>query len=117
MDKGIMLKIKVDILDGEINIHVDKSGSINYISDDNKTNIIRKEVDPIYVPQYGDIIHLGEAYPWLYHGSILGLAYVSSTITTSSVCTDIGSRLCLKNEELSIYMGKQFIDLYKEFII
>lgn len=56
MDKGITLKIKVDILDGEINIHVDKSGSINYISDDNKTNIIRKRVDPIYVPQNGDFV-------------------------------------------------------------
>lgn len=61
MDKGITLKIKVGTLDCEININVDKSGSINYISDDNKTNIIRKRVDPIYVPQYGDIIHLGES--------------------------------------------------------
>ena len=71
MNKDIMLKIKVDILDGEINIHVDKSGSINYISDDNKTNIIRKRVDPIYVPQFGDIIHLGEAYPFI--GERLGI--------------------------------------------
>lgn len=40
MNKGITLNIKVDVLDDEINIHVDKSDSINYISDDNKTNII-----------------------------------------------------------------------------
>lgn len=55
--------------------------------------------------------------PWFYHGSIVGLAYVSSTITPSSMCTNISSRFCLKNEELAIYMGKRFVDLYKEFII
>lgn len=55
--------------------------------------------------------------PWFYHGSTGGLVYVVSTITPSSICTDISSRLCLKNEELAIYMGKRFVDLYKEFII
>ena len=55
--------------------------------------------------------------PWFHQGSTVGLAYAASTITPSSMCTDISSRLCLKNEELSIYMGKRFIDLYREFII
>ena len=55
--------------------------------------------------------------PWFYHSSTVGFAYAVSTITPSSMYTDISSRLCLKNEELAIYMGKRFVDLYKEFII
>ena len=55
--------------------------------------------------------------PWFHQNSITGLAYAASTITSSSMCTEISSRLCLKSEELSIYMGKRFIDLYREFII
>jgi hypothetical protein len=50
-------------------------------------------------------------------GSISGLAYASSGFAWSRSDALIGSRLALKSEELADYVGRQFIELYKEFMI
>ena len=44
-----------------------------------------------------------------------GFASADSTNAPSDSTTDIGSRLCLKNEALAVYCGKQFIDLWADF--
>lgn len=52
-----------------------------------------------------------------YAGSYSGLACANSYYAWSSSGAGIGSRLALKSEELADYVGRQFIELYKEFMI
>ena len=57
-------------------------------------------------------------YPWFEHnGSPSAFAFGGSFSDDSDALAGSGSRLSLKNEELSTYAGKQFIDLWKEFIV
>ena len=46
-----------------------------------------------------------------------GFAFYSSNYAYSNADAGSGSRLCFKTRELSNYGGKQFIDLWKEFIV
>jgi len=57
-------------------------------------------------------------YPWFYHnGSPSAFAFVVSDFGITNANAGSGSPLCLKTQELSNYAGRQFIDLWKEFIV
>ena len=57
-------------------------------------------------------------YPWFKtNGSPSSFAFDVSGYDYAHADASSGSRLCLKNEELSEYCGKQFIDLWKQFIL
>lgn len=57
-------------------------------------------------------------YPWFNtNGSPSSFAFDGSVCDDAIAHAGSGSRLCLKNKELSEYCGKQFIDLWKQFII
>lgn len=57
-------------------------------------------------------------YPWFKtNGSPSSFAFSISSYDSASAGAGGGSRLCLKSKELSEYCGKQFIDLWKQFII
>lgn len=57
-------------------------------------------------------------YPWFNtNGSPSSFAFDASDYDDATADAGSGSRLCLKNKELSEYCGKQFIDLWKQFII
>lgn len=57
-------------------------------------------------------------YPWFKtNGSPSSFAFDVSYCACASARAGCGSRLCLKSKELSEYCGKQFIDLWKQFII
>ena len=57
-------------------------------------------------------------YPWFNtNGSPSSFAVDGSSCADALADAGSGSRLCLKNKELSEYCGKQFIDLWKQFII
>lgn len=57
-------------------------------------------------------------YPWFEHnGSSSGFAFDNSDYDYSGACAGSSSRLCFKTRELSNYAGKQFLDLWKEFIV
>ena len=57
-------------------------------------------------------------YPWFVtNGSPSSFAFGDSSYDCAYADAGSGSRLCLKNKELSEYCGKQFIDLWKQFII
>lgn len=45
-----------------------------------------------------------------------GVAYASSGNASSYSCSSYGSRLAFKTRELSIYAGKQFIDIWADFV-
>lgn len=44
-----------------------------------------------------------------------GLAFAGSCNAPSYSVADVGSRLCLKSDELATYCGKQFIELWADF--
>lgn len=52
--------------------------------------------------------------PWFEHKSGLGLSYDDCDGWYSS--TDVGSRLCFKSRELAEYAGKQFEDIYRDYL-
>lgn len=55
-------------------------------------------------------------YPWFKtNGS--PFAFDDSYYDNANAFAGGGSRLCLKSKELSEYCGKQFIDLWKQFIL
>lgn len=49
-------------------------------------------------------------------GALCGFAFVSSSYTPSATYALIGSRLCLKSEELADYCGKQFIEIWFTYL-
>ncbi|MFK1753971.1 hypothetical protein ACIW91_08925 [Bacteroides fragilis] len=55
-------------------------------------------------------------YPW-FGMSPSSFAFCDSYYAYAYAYAGSGSRLCLKNKELSEYCGKQFIDLWKQFIL
>lgn len=57
-------------------------------------------------------------YPWFKtNGSPSSFAFDVSGYGYACADAGSGSRLCLKSKELSEYCGKQFIDLWKQFIL
>lgn len=57
-------------------------------------------------------------YPWFKtNGSPSSFAFDVSYFGRATAFAGSGSRLCLKSNELSDYCGKQFIDLWKQFIL
>lgn len=55
-------------------------------------------------------------YPHFYWSSMgLGFSYAATSPSTAS--TYVGVRLCCKSEEISDYVGQQFLDLYKEMFL
>lgn len=44
-----------------------------------------------------------------------GFAFASSLSAPSGTSANFGSRLCLKNHELAVYCGKQFIEIWADF--
>lgn len=50
-------------------------------------------------------------YPWFKMQGGFVLYYVDYNFAA----TDVGSRLCFKNEDLALYAVKQFSDLYKDY--
>lgn len=57
-------------------------------------------------------------YPWFVtNGSPSSFAFGGSFYDNAFATAGSGSRLCFKNKELSEYCGKQFIELWKQFIL
>jgi hypothetical protein len=57
-------------------------------------------------------------FPWfVYSGATAGFAYANTNAAASTTHTDIGSRLCFKTRERAEQFGKQFIDLWNDFLL
>lgn len=55
--------------------------------------------------------------PWFYPNSSSGFVFGSTYYDDSAAGAGYGLRLCFKSDELATYAGKQFVELYKEFIL
>lgn len=57
-------------------------------------------------------------FPWfIYDDKIVGFVCVSTTNTSSTAYAYSGSRLCFKTDERAEQFGKQFIDLWNDFLL
>ena len=52
-----------------------------------------------------------------YETEFAGFACAYSSAAPSAASANVGSRLCLKSEALAVYCGKQFIDLWADFLL
>lgn len=55
--------------------------------------------------------------PWFYPNSSSGFVFGYTIYYDSAAHAGNGLRLCFKSDELATYAGKQFVELYKEFIL
>lgn len=55
--------------------------------------------------------------PFFYPNSSSGFVFANTLYHYSSATAASGLRLCFKSDELATYVGKQFVELYKEFIL
>lgn len=54
---------------------------------------------------------------WSSSGAYFGLACAHSSIVWSNSAANLGSRLAVKSNEIAIYFGEQFKELWKDFLI
>ena len=70
-----------------------------------------------FVPDYSNDDQY-KCYPWFkYDHHTAGFAYTNTFHTTSFAHAIVGSRLCFKTEERAEQFGKQFIDLWNDFLL
>lgn len=78
---------------------------------------IAKSLNEGWVPDVCD----NSVYRWyplfVTSGSPSSFAFYVSRYDSAAALAGSGSRLCFKNKELSEYCGKQFIELWKQFIL
>jgi hypothetical protein len=69
-----------------------------------------------FVPDYSDNNQY-KYFPWFaYDGASAGFACASAVSAAPNTYTNIGSRLCFKTRERAEQFGKQFIDLWNDFL-
>lgn len=82
-----------------------------------KLTVIVEALNEGWIPDVCDI----KVYRWHPYfrpnGSPSSFAFGGSYFARGAADAGSGSRLALKNEELANYCGRQFIDLWKEFLL
>lgn len=53
-------------------------------------------------------------WPYFYYVSGVGLSYYDFDIDFSD--TGVAARLCFKSREIAVYVGKQFIEIYRVYL-
>ena len=57
-------------------------------------------------------------FPWfVYNDKTAGFVFANSTYTASYASAHVGSRLCFSTSERAEQFGKQFIDLWNDFLL
>ena len=80
-----------------------------------KMIVIAEALNEGWIPDWNNYNEY-KYYPW-FEMSPSSFAFLDSGYAIAIARAGSGSRLCLKSKELSEYCGKQFIDLWKQFII
>ena len=82
-----------------------------------KMIVIAEALNEGWIPDW-DNYNEYKYYPWFEMSpSSSSFAFDVSACDYAFARAGSGSRLCLKSKELSEYCGKQFIDLWKQFIL
>lgn len=57
-------------------------------------------------------------FPWfVYNSDTAGFVWANTHTTATYANANVGSRLCFKSEERATQFGKQFIDLWNDFLL
>ena len=59
----------------------------------------------------------GQCKWWPWFGGRAGFACSYSNTSAAIAYASVGSRLCFESKEKSDYAGKQFLDIYKQFLL
>lgn len=82
-----------------------------------KLIIIVRALNEEWEPDWDDY-EQRKYYPWFKHGtSAEGLAFSYTYSAPSFASTNIGSHLCFKSKRLAEYAGKQFIQIYNDYLL
>lgn len=71
----------------------------------------KKEINDMYPEQRGALLSAYASY-----GAYAGFGFLSASHRSSSASADLGFRLCQETEEKAKYFGKQFIELWAEYL-
>jgi hypothetical protein len=78
-----------------------------------KLKVIIKAINQGWTPDWNNT----NQYKWFpYFNLSSGFGFAGTTYNCVSTATAVGSRLCFETEEKAQYAGKQFLNLYKEFL-
>jgi predicted flap endonuclease-1-like 5' DNA nuclease len=81
-----------------------------------KLKTITKALNEVWLPDWTNRDEY-KYWPWFtYYGASAGFASAYTSIAASYAAAHVGSRLCFKSRELAEYAGKQFIDIYNEYL-
>jgi hypothetical protein len=88
------------------------------LTDDEKNyrllKLVSKSLNEDWTPNWNDEDQY-KYYPWFYMGGSSGFRFDGYAYRLSS--SPVGSRLCFKTSKLAEYAGKQFEDVYKQFML
>ena len=73
-----------------------------------KMDVIRELLNSD-IPQNGTALY----YPWF---DLSGGGFSYDGCGSTGTVTNVGARLCFHSADLAIYAGKQFLDIYREFM-
>lgn len=80
-----------------------------------KLEIIIETLNEGWKPDWENC-HQTKWYPYFY-GATAGFWRSFASYSPAHAYSSIGIRLCCKSEEIANYVGKQFLDLYKEMFL
>ncbi|MEA4918127.1 hypothetical protein SDC9_145686 [bioreactor metagenome] len=81
-----------------------------------KLKTITKAYNDGWVPDWKDDDQ-PKYFPYFSTGSSSGFAFLGTVYDYSDPNAGCGSRLCFKSKELAEYAGRQFVDLYRGFML
>jgi len=84
-----------------------------------KLKLITKVINEGWVADYRDFSQ-DKYYLWfgyLYYGAHAGLLCAYCFFSSGASYADVGSRLNFENRKKALYVGNQFIDLWKEYLL
>lgn len=88
-----------------------------------KLTIIARALNEGWKPNWKDSSEY-KWFPWFkanrgaaYNGAYAGLSCSSTINTASPASATFGSRLCCKSDELATYFGKQFENIWSEYLL
>lgn len=105
---------------GETPINVEEMLRLGFTKDEIAYRMMKTVTKALNEGWVGNVYNSKEYryYPVFYpNGSPSSFAFGYSACDDSGASAGSGSRLCFKTRELSDYAGKQFLNLYKEFIV
>ena len=102
----------------EVPVNVDDMLSRGFTMDEinyRKIKTITRALNEGWNPDY-TCTNQKKWFPW-FQVSSSGFVYRDTYFGYSDANAGSGSRLCFKSSDLAAYAGKQFIELYKDFIL